>query len=373
MSRRKRTFQAIAVAAAISGILASVTIAAKAVNGPKTVPNARHAAGGQHDKSDVLRWMSGLPHRSDRGVVSGFFGGYSGGTFSLKQTELLRKRTGHYPGLLACDYGNWVSSDNTQVDSSCNGTLKRWWSNGGLVSVGIHMPSPTGHGFGTKLDDFADLTNTHTAVGRSWQHSLKRMGDGLSDLQKAGVVVLWRPFHEMNGDWFWWANQHPSTFKRVWAYTYDYLVNTRGLDNLIWVYAPDCSRNSNLLDYYPGKGKVDVVGLDCYTDNPSGGDGRIVRNLDRQYKQMLSLGKPFAFTEVGPRDRVDGTFNWKRWIDAIHQRYPRTTYFLAWNDKWSPTQNRNAKGLMNHPLVINRDNMDGAAGTPLHAPPVGRS
>lgn len=321
-------------------------------SGPHPAPRSRVG------KADVLDWLSGLQYRGGKRVVSGFFGGYSGGTFDLVQTDRLKDRSGQYPCLLACDYGNWVTSANTEVDSSCNSTLKDWWRNGGLVSVGIHMPSPTGGDFGTTLSDFGDLTNGGTAVGRSWQDTLKKIGDGLSDLGNAGVVVLWRPFHEMNGDWFWWAGQEARTFRDAWNHMYDYLVHTRGLDNLIWVYAPDSSRNGNLTDYYPGADKVDLVGLDCYTDNPSGGDGTIVRNLDAQYEQMLSLGKPFAFTEAGPRDQAGGSFDWQLWIDAIQQRYAKTTYFLAWNDGLGPPQNRNPAGLMNHPWVINRGQLD---------------
>jgi mannan endo-1,4-beta-mannosidase len=319
--------------------------------------------GGRVSKFDVLDWLSTLQYRSDKRVVSGFFGGYSGSTFNLGQTNQLKNQCGQHPCLLACDYGNWVSSTNTQVDSSCNDTLKDWWHHGGLVSVGIHMPSPTGGGFDTKLDNFGDLTNSTTAVGRAWQGTLDKIGDGLSDLDNAGVVVFWRPLHEMNGDWFWWADQDTRTFRNVWNHMYNYLVNTRGLDNLIWVYAPDGSRNTNLTDYYPGGDRVDLVGLDCYTDNPSGGDGNVIRDLDAQYDQMLGLGKPFAFTEAGPRDQAGGSFDWQRWIDAIQQRYAKTTYFLAWNDTLGPPQNRNSAGLMNHPWIINRGEIDLTSGT----------
>jgi mannan endo-1,4-beta-mannosidase len=326
-----------------------------------TMSHSQPAPGGRVGKPDVLQWLSGLQYRPDKRVVSGLFGGYSGSTFNLDQTNQLKIQSGRYPGLLACDYGNWVSSANTRVDSSCNNTLKAWWQAGGLVSVGIHMPSPTGGDFSTTLTGFGDLTDSGTAVGRAWQDSLKKIGDGLSDLKSAGVVVLWRPFHEMNGDWFWWANQHPGTFRNVWTYMHHYLVNTRGLDNLIWVFAPDGSRPNTLTDYYPGGDKVDIVGLDCYTDNPSGGDGTVIRDLDAQYEQMLGLGKPFAFTEAGPRDQA-GAFDWARWIDAIQQRYPKTTYFLAWNDHLGPPQNRNSAGLMNDPWVLNRDEIDLAGG-----------
>jgi hypothetical protein len=32
-----------------------------------------------------------------------------------------------------------------------------------------------------------------------WMKELDQLADGLQQLKDAGVVVLWRPFHEMNG------------------------------------------------------------------------------------------------------------------------------------------------------------------------------
>jgi mannan endo-1,4-beta-mannosidase len=61
---------------------------------------------------------------------------------------------------------------------------------------------------------------------------------------------------------------------------------------------------------------------------------------------------------------VGGSFDWTRWIDAIQRRYPRTTYVLAWNDQWGPPRNQNAAGLMNHPWVLNRGEIDLRGSTP---------
>ncbi|MDG6106303.1 discoidin domain-containing protein [Dactylosporangium aurantiacum] len=319
-------------------------------------------------RSTVLNWLAGLPNGSTNRVASGFFGGYSGGTFNLDQTEQLHNQTGQYPAVLACDYGNWVTSSNTQVNSSCNSTLKSWQQRGGLVSVGIHWPNPGSGGFGTKLPNFADITNPGTAVGSAWLNSLKQVGDGLADLKSAGVVVLWRPFHEMNGDWFWWGNQDPTTFKNVWNSMHNYLVNTRGLDNLVWVYAPDFSRG-NATGYFAGGNVVDIVGMDAYDDNPA------ASGIQSTYNQLLGLGKPFAFTEIGPDN---SPFDYGKWINAIKQYYPKTSYFLAWNDKWGPPQNQNSGALMNDPWTLNLGEVSISGGTtpptspPPTSPPAGQ-
>jgi mannan endo-1,4-beta-mannosidase len=165
----------------------------------------------------------------------------------------------------------------------------------------------------------------------------------LSDLQSAGVTVLWRPLHEMNGDWFWWGNQDAATFKNVWIDMYNYFKNTKGLNNLIWVYAPDFSRD-NRTAYYPGSSYVDIVGLDAYDDNPEA-------NVTG-YDELVALGKPFALAEIGP-DTL-GTFDYTKWLSAIKNKFPNTVYFYAWNDGWSPQRNVNGSTLMNDSWVVNR-------------------
>ena len=59
----------------------------------------------------------------------------------------------------------------------------------------------------------------------------------LKQLQEAGVPVLWRPYHEMNGMWFWYGNRPgPDGFVKLWKIMYDRYVNYHKLNNLIWVW-----------------------------------------------------------------------------------------------------------------------------------------
>ena len=66
--------------------------------------------------------------------------------------------------------------------------------------------------------------------------------NALKELQDAGVVVLWRPLPEMNGEWYWWGKtSHPSNaepYVNIFRDMYDYFTNVKGLNNLIWVYSP---------------------------------------------------------------------------------------------------------------------------------------
>lgn len=84
------------------------------------------------------------------------------------------------------------------------------------------------------------------------------------------IPILFRPFHEMTGNWFWWGanTSSPQDFVKLWRFTIDYLRNTWNLHNLLIVYsAADFKSQSEFLSRYPGDGYVDFVGVDIYCQN----------------------------------------------------------------------------------------------------------
>ncbi|CAF1596411.1 unnamed protein product [Didymodactylos carnosus] len=247
-------------------------------------------------------------------VLSGQFAGYSPDTFKTDQVDELARQTGHYPAILGCDYAcGWNNNNNPEyiIDFSCNPSLKNHWNQGGFVTVNMHLPNPVNSNGGGYKDrgnlNFNDLTQPYTETGKRWRSFLDRIAQGLNDLNQAGVTVLYRPFHEMNGDWFYWCAQDPNTFKSVWIDMFNYLTNTKGLHNLLWVYSPDQSRNNPSM-YYPGDNYVDIVALDVYTDEPV---RRKKANMNGYY-EMTNINKPFALGEVGP-STANGQFDYMKW------------------------------------------------------------
>ena len=122
----------------------------------------------------------------------------------------------------------------------------------------------------------------------------------LKQLRNAGVPVLWRPYHEMNGDWFWWGKKPGDDgYKKLWRMLYDRLVNFHGLNNLIWVY--NCNETRANVDpyteYFPGHDVVDVLATDVYSTGFA----------KEQYDELLALAgdKPIAWAKSArsPRRR----------------------------------------------------------------------
>ena len=120
-------------------------------------------------------------------------------------------------------------------------------------------------------------------------------------------AILFRPFHENTGSWFWWgaAFCDAQTYKNVYRYTVEYLRDDKNVHNLIYVYSPG-SEAASLDEYevrYPGDAYVDMVGFDMYDKDPTA-EGKWFTQFKKQLELVnqfaLNHNKLFAVTEVGP-------------------------------------------------------------------------
>ena len=309
----------------------------------------------------VLEYFYSLAGKTDSRIVSGQFTDFGNGS-NLKIMARIHEATGQWPALLGADYADFRrGSITTQVP---NAAAIEYWKQGGLVSIMAHMynpANPKGGGLRDKGVDIADLLREGTDTHRRWMEQLDLIAAGLLELKAAGVVVLWRPFHEMNGGWFWWGAQKPESFIAVWRHMFEYFSQTKGLDNLLWVYGPN--HGEKTAAYYAGDEYVDLLGLDAYTDFL---DPEHVRGYD----EIVALNKPFGFSEYGPHGASNppGDYDYRRFLEGVKKHFPKTCYFMCWNAKWSLATNQNVKEMLSDPAVVNRDELPFVGAT--HASPV---
>ncbi|MDD2763521.1 MAG: glycosyl hydrolase [Opitutaceae bacterium] len=313
----------------------------------------------------VLDFIGSLETRPDKHLLSGQFTN-SGTLVSMELPEKIHQQTGRWPALIGVDYADFYDPTDAQ---RCNLSPRvpnqaaiAYWRAGGLVTVCAHLynpANPAGGGLRDQGVDLAELLAPGTATHQRWMKELDELAAGLQELKEAGVVVLWRPFHEMNGGWFWWGKKDPAIFIRVWRHMFDYFTKDKGLDNLLWVYGPN--HGDHTADYYPGDAYVDVVGLDAYTDD-------VDQDHIKGYAEVARLPKPFGFTEYGPHGPKDppGDYDYRRFIPALQAHFPRATFFMIWNDKWCPAHNFHAREFFEHPWMANREDLPPglAGGTP---------
>ena len=123
------------------------------------------------------------------------------------------------------------------------------------------------------------------------------------------VPVIYRPFHENTGSWFWWGAAHatPGEFKEIFRYTVEYLRDTKGVHNLLYSFSPNGSFGGDperYLSTYPGDQWVDILGYDLYegSDANESSDAFIasaVEDLAMITVEADARGKVPAFTEFG--------------------------------------------------------------------------
>jgi mannan endo-1,4-beta-mannosidase len=167
---------------------------------------------------------------------------------------------------------------------------------------------------GRLLDrQFRDILTPGTELHDRWLKQVDEVAAFLKELQAAHVPVLWRPYHEMNGDWFWWGGRYEGDYTTAVLYRqiFDRMVNHHKLNNLIWVWSVDRpSQPGREFDkYYPGTEYLDVLSLDVYGND-----------FDQSYYDRLlalSEGKPIALGEVGnppSAEILDAQPDWIYWV-----------------------------------------------------------
>ena len=159
------------------------------------------------------------------------------------------------------------------------------------------------------------------------------------------VPMIFRPYHEFDGDWFWWGRAHSTKeeFISLWRFTVSYLRDSLGVHNFIYAFSPDNKFNTEagFLDRYPGDEWVDMDGMDNYGD--FGRDGKY--NVEAGIKKLkivsdyaIKAGKLAAFTETGLESIPNPTWWTETLLKALKTEGLKLSYVLVWrNDIRSPT------------------------------------
>ncbi|MDV7105154.1 glycosyl hydrolase [Vibrio sp. TH_r3] len=340
---------------------------------------------------ELYEKILGLEKKTENKLLSGLFGGYSDidktdygryngeGEFvenkngdKVDDNEMVRieKATGKRPIIYACDFGlgwNAYQKASDAIYSGCANDLIKKAKIGHVIQISNHLISPINtfsDNFKTAVsnEEYARIFQTGSVERERWLDILNEVANGLNKLKQAGVPVIFRPLHEMNGDWFWWGADdanggtdiRQALYIRLYQDMHHYLSNVKGLNNLIWVYSPDRSR-PGLTKYYPGDDYVDIVGLDAYFNGQDD-----INDLKEDYKTMVqAFNKPYALTETGPRSNWNPNgrwlpktpFDYEHLIEEIKKDMPKTAFFITWNTGFGPAWNLKAKEAFSHPWV----------------------
>ncbi len=226
------------------------------------------------------------------------------------------------------------------------------YDRGGLTTLSWHLDNPvSGDDFNWKEGQSAPAVGNLIPGGAHHEQYKEILAD-IADLAhsvigKDGTLapMIFRPFHEFDGNWFWWGKPHCTReeFVALWHFTVSHLRDTLGVHNLIYAFSPDClfQTEAEYLERYPGDDWVDLVGMDDYADFGRYGKYDVdagVRKLKIVSDYARKAGKLAAFTETGLESIADPTWWTDTLLPTLKTEGLRLCYVLVWrNDVRSPT------------------------------------
>lgn len=228
--------------------------------------------------------------------------------------DYILQTTGRLPAIRGMDY---IHNDFAGV----NDRAIRWNDQGGIVSICWHT-GVDGIGYPESKDENPDIdrllapdTSEHRQLMRRWEEAAQ----ALAQLRDRDIPVLWRPFHEFDGGWFWWGKQGGEAFIRLWQMMVNTFTVDYGLNNLIWVlgYADDVRDG-----WYPGDQYCDILGADTYR-------GCTTHAGSFQRLRTLNTDKPLAFHEIGQLPDVSRFF----------QDHAVWSWVMPWHTRWLTEDN----------------------------------
>ena len=204
-----------------------------------------------------------------------------------------------------------------------------------------HDPSALASVQGRLTDQqFQEILTPGTSLHMRWMAQVDEIAGYLKQLQDAGVPVLWRPYHEMNGDWFWWGGRYEGeyTTARLYRQLFDRMVHHHKLNNLIWMWSVDRPSQPGraFVNFFPGDDYLDIVSLDVY-----GSD------FNQQYYEDLkdlAKDKPLALGEVGVPPALDVLKTQPAWI-----------LYVIWSGMAKGTPKAQYESFVEDPFVLFRE------------------
>lgn len=253
-------------------------------------------------------------------------------TKPMEEIEYVRSVTGKEPALRGFELLSYSPNINykdagkdclTEVYEN-RGTVEtaiKWAKETkGIVALSFHWFSPIGghdKSFYAKNTDFdaEKILKNDSPERTAFYNDMDVIAHELKKFQQADIPVLWRPFHEADGDWFWWGAKGPVVAGKLYIEMYEYYTNVLHLDNLIWVW------NCPVKEAYPGDEYVDIVSVDIYLKEYEKTD------YHEQYEQLIkatSSHKIAALAEVGYMPD----------IELLEKSHVRWTYYMTWSKEF---------------------------------------
>jgi len=277
---------------------------------------------------------------------------------TIHQRSDVKSICNDYPALLSFDLGHLELGDEKNLDGVPFNRIRQeiiaHYDKGGMVTLSWHLDNPLSGGSAWVADSLKDIESQTVAavLDGSEKHELflswlDRVADFLNSLETpygVKVPVLFRPWHEHTGSWFWWGQEHCSAegYKTLWKMTTERLKE-KGVTNALYAYSPGTEANGDETKYmerYPGDDIIDLLGLDCYCFAPEADTTQIANyaaTLDKNLAMVCRIAKQHhkaaALTETG-YECIKTDNWWTHTLAPVLAKHP-ISYVLVWRNAYN--------------------------------------
>ncbi len=301
----------------------------------------------KHATPETINLYRNLQKSRQKGVLFGHQDDYAYGVnwkYEAGRSDV-KEVAGDYPGVLGCELGrielDWSKDlDGVPFDST-RAYIQQAYARGSVITVSWHLNNPF---TGKTAWDPAPGTVAAILPGgekvdvyKGWLDKIAAYMQSLKGSRGEAIPVIFRPFHELNGSWFWWGKNHctPDELKSLYQFTAHYLRDVKGVHNLLYAYNTDrFSTKEEFMERYPGDAWTDIVGFDIYQKGDVAVNGAFISDLDKSLTTIEAIAKEHnkipALTEFGYNEVPDSTW----WTNVLWQglKDHHIAYALAWRN-----------------------------------------
>jgi mannan endo-1,4-beta-mannosidase len=251
--------------------------------------------------------------------------------------------TGQYPAVFGWDLGHIELDKAMNLDSVPFQKMKEFIQNayewGGINTISWHLNNPVnGKSSWDKTVTVKHLlpSGSHHQVYKKWLGKVAKFFKSLKDKNGKAIPIIFRPYHEHTGSWFWWGRDFctPEEYKALWQMTVKYFRNQK-VNNLLYAYSTDYFANeADYLERYPGDEWVDILGFDFYHRNAPQSNAKFIEEVQRMIKTVENLAnqknKVAAWTETG----LEGLPLTDWWTEVLYKAIQdsKIAYVLVWRN-----------------------------------------
>jgi hypothetical protein len=299
----------------------------------------------KHATKETINLYNNLKKNLDKGVMIGHqddlaYGvhwKYEDGRSDIKDV------TGDYPAVLGFELGRIELDHPVNLDSVPFIKMKQYiisgYEHGSVITISWHLNNPlTGK---TAWDPSPKETVASILPGgeknglyNSWLNKVADFFLSLKANHGEYIPIIFRPFHELNGSWFWWGGKNctPDEVKQLYQYTEKYLRDIKSVHNLLYAFNTDKFYSANeYLERYPGDNYADIIGFDIYQ---RGSNNEFMKDANNMLAMLDSIANAHdkipALTEFGYGGLPDSTWFTSTLLPVLKTH--KVSYALAWRN-----------------------------------------